>query len=333
MKSLPCCSLLVAVLAASAPAQTLRLGPVADATTDQSQPSVNFGSSAELSFGKNYRSSPTFQVWFLRGHVQFDVTPIVATGRMPVRALFHWYQSRSSAAGCLDVTLHRVLAPWSESTVTWLNQPAHDPIALTRACVGDSFANGWKTFDVTGLVQAWLSGGTNYGFVIRDPTERTAGAARPGFGHSRETASAALAPYLEVEFTDRFGGGCSGRGAIPALDLVVGQARIGGWMTVQAAPLLPNTVPGMLFGTSNSTWGGRSLPLSLAFAGLPGCDLLVAPDIAVLFPTSASGFFYLTLTWPNDPSLDGQRLYMQAVAVPPSSSVELTNGVGFTFHR
>src|SRR5688572_27125625 len=114
-------SLVPFALAGSLPAQLVTLSPIADATTDANQPSVNFGSAPELDFGKAFSSSPTFQVWMTRGHVQFDLTGLVGTGLVPTRATFFWYQRTSNAAGCLDVSLHNVVAPWSEGTITWQN--------------------------------------------------------------------------------------------------------------------------------------------------------------------------------------------------------------------
>lgn len=317
-------------LASTAFAQgsTLTLQPTADATTDQSQPTTNLGTSPELSFGKYLGASGAS---FLRGHVEFDLMPVVAVGRVPVRATFFWNQSRASGAGCLDVTLHEILGPWSESTITWQNQPAHDPFVAARACVGDTFANGWQTFDVTKLVQSWLAGTTtNHGFVVRDPTETAAGAARPGYGHSRENGTAALVPYLEVEFADRFGTGCSARATVPEFDVLRGEPRIGTFLTMRTTNLVVNSNPGMLFGISKTTWNGQSLPLSLDSFGFFGCTLLIAPDWAgTIFPL-ANTQWDLTFLWPNNPALVNTPLFMQVVVLPPTGGLELSNGLGVT---
>ena len=328
-------ALLAAVLASALglPAQSLVLPTLADATTDQSQPTTNFGSLTELNFGKAYVSTPTFQVWFLRGHVAFDLTPIQLVGRIPVRATFNWYQSRSSAAGCLDVALHRVTAPWSEGSVTWQSQPTHDPLVTATACVGNSFSLGWKEFDVTLLVQDWLSGAVpNFGFVIRDPRESTAGAARPGFGHSRETGSPTLAPYLEVEFAELLGFGCSMRGAIPMADISAGAPRLGGSFTLTTVAAISGSTVGTLFGTSKTIWAGGSLPFDLTPLGLPYCNLYVSPDIAVTLGPISGGSWDLVVPLPNLPGLDGASLYMQTVALAPSG-FETSNGVGVLLRR
>jgi hypothetical protein len=326
--------LLNTVLLPALAAQTLVIPPTADATVDQNQPALNFGSDVELGFGKNFTSTPTFQVWFMRAYVQFDLLPIQATGRWPTRVLYRWYQHRASAAGCLDVTLHRVTAAWNEAAVTWQNKPGHDGAVVARACVGDSFANGWKQADVTALVQQWLLGAVpNHGLVLRDPSETTAGAARPGFAHSRENGTAALVPHLEVEFADRFGFGCSMRALLPMTDVTAGRPRLGESFTLGTIGLLPGSLVGMLFGTSNTSWSGGALPWSLAPLGSPGCDLNISPDTLVTAPAIAGGSWDLVIALPANTALDGATFYMQALALPPLLGLEVGNGVGVTLRR
>jgi hypothetical protein len=322
---------LAAAASPAALAQTLILPPTADATTDQSQPAVNSGAAVELGFGKNFVYTPTFTVWFMRAHVLFDLTPIQQTGRWPTRVLYRWYQNRASAAGCLDVTFHRLLQGFGESTVTWQNQPPHDANVVATACVGDTSGNGWKEADVTDLVHAWLAGTVpNFGFVIRDPSETTAGAARPGFSHSRETATAALAPYLQAEFAERFGFGCSQRALLPMADVTAGRPQLGGSFTLGTVAMIPGSLVGVAFGGSNTSWSGGALPWSLAPIGFPGCDLYVSPDVAVSFPPIAGAGFDLVLSPPSGAHLAGLAVYMQVFALPPvpGLGLEASNGVG-----
>lgn len=317
-------------------AQTLVVPPIADVTADQSQPAVNFGSDVELGFGKNFTNTPSFTVWFLRAHLQFDLLAIHQTGRWPTRVLLRWYQHRASAAGCLDVTVHRITAPWSEGLVTWQNKPAHDPTAVARACVGDSSGTGWKQADVTALVHQWLLGVVpNHGLLLRDPTETTAGAARPGFAHSRESSSTALVPHLQVEFAQLFGFGCSLRALLPMSDVTAGRPRLGDSFTVGTTGLIGGSLVGMLFGTSNTTWSGGPLPWSMAPVGFPHCDLHVSPDASLIQPPVAGNGWDLVLPLPANPALDGAVFYLQALALPSQAQLglEVGNGIGITLHR
>ena len=321
---------LIALFPSAVSAQSLTLYPTADTFADQSQPAANFGSAPELGFGKNFTYTPSFTVWFMRAYLDFDVLPIQLTGRWPTRVVLRWYQNRASAAGCLDVTVHRVTSAWTEGGVSWQSKPTHDAAVIARACVGDSSGTGWKQADVTALVHAWLLGASpNLGLVLKDPSESNAGAARPGFAHSREVG-VVLGPQLVVEFADRFGFGCSMRALLPMSDVVAGRPRLGESFTLGTNGLIAGSAIGVLFGLSNTAWSGGALPWSMAPIGFSHCDLLVSPDIAATFGAVAGNGFDLVVPLPAINSLDGTPLYMQVLAVPPIPGpvLEVGNGVG-----
>ncbi|MCA8976610.1 MAG: hypothetical protein KDC98_17955, partial [Planctomycetes bacterium] len=79
-------------------------------------------------------------------------------------------------------------------------------------------------------------------------------------------------------------------------------------------------------GFSRTIFQGTNLPLELAAVGLPGCWLLVSPDL-VLAPqnvsSGSSASFMMQL--PNHPSLVGFCLYAQAMVLRPGS-VDLSDG-------
>ncbi len=66
----------------------------------------------------------------------------------------------------------RAADSWTESTVTWNNQPGTTGTAATT-----SSANGWRSWDVTTQVQEMYTGG-NYGFLVRDSVETGGGGHR-----------------------------------------------------------------------------------------------------------------------------------------------------------
>jgi hypothetical protein len=321
---------ILVLLAPGLAAQPLVLPPIADAMADSMQSTINFGSSPELNFGKQFISQPNFMVWFARGHVQFDTTPFFGSGLVPTRATFWWYQSQSNAAGCLDVSLHRVTAPWSEGTVTWQNQPSHDPAAISTTCVGNSFSLGWKAFDVTSLVQAWFAGSVpDFGFVIRDPNESNAGAARPGLGHSREYSNPALHPYLEIELAESFGSSCTTHATAPIWTVAGGAAIMGETIDLQLSDVLPNSLALAFFGLDNTQWNGAPLPVSRAGIGFPNCDLNVEPGVGVTIGIVASGTATLSVLVPTAASFSGMSLYSQVLALTPTVDMEATTGLGF----
>ncbi len=316
----------VALLAPVA-AQSLTLLPTADAHTDSSNPTTNFGSDPELSVGKDRDASGT--AFYRRAHVLFDLSPAQTIGRVPLRATYSYYQARSSGAGCLDVSLHRLQAPWSEATLAWASQPAHDPAVVTTACVGDNFSPGWKSFDVTDLVRDWLAGvQPNHGLVVRDVRESSAGASRPSFGHSRENGNPALQPRLEIEWADLFGTPCSSRALFPMIDIGGGRAAPGDAFVLRSNTVIAGSQAFVVFGVSRTTWAGRALPFSLAFAGLPGCSLNVSADVTAGFGAIAGSPWDLRVPLPADPMLVGQTLYAQTMFQTPIPGFEASAGLG-----
>ncbi|MFB9276885.1 DNRLRE domain-containing protein [Cohnella cellulosilytica] len=95
--------------------------------------------------------------------------------------------TRNGMAG-KTVNLREVLEAWEEGTgtgidgeavsgVSWNNRPAYGSVSLDKRTI-HNVRNGWYTFNVTDLVQAWLGGGkANYGVVLlEDPVVLSPGA-------------------------------------------------------------------------------------------------------------------------------------------------------------
>lgn len=96
------------------------------------------------------------------------------------------------------MNVHRITAPWSESTATWNNFGGYDPYAW------GSFAGspGWQSVDVTSLAQAWSNGTyPNYGILLGQ------GSAAFTEYHSRESP-ALMPPTLEICYTAIDGSSC-----------------------------------------------------------------------------------------------------------------------------
>ena len=305
----------------------VRLPAIADASADADQPTVNFGNAVLVTSGKTFISTPTFRVWMTRGHYQFDLSSLAGLP-LPTRARLRVHQEQASAAGCLDVTVHRLTQAWSEATLTWQNKPTHDPAVSATQCVGDSFDLGFKVFDVTTVVRAWVQNTSpNFGLVIRDPSESAAGAARPMHATSRESTIAAQHPQLEISWnTQAFGAGCGPNPRPPALDIEAGTPAIGDTYTLRASEFASGALLVHLLGLSNTTWNGNPLPLNLAFMGYPACDLLVAPDVMAQGVADNRGRAQVSFRVPNAPLLRGRSFYHQVVGVDTNVVLAFSNG-------
>lgn len=124
-----------------------------------------------------------------------------------------------------------------------------------------------------------------------------------------------------------FGTGCPGSGGfVPAIGTIGGVPSVGNaafGATVSNA--MGGSVAILAIGASSTTWAGNPLPISLSFAGLGGCLLLVSPDALLGVGTtgagSGGGVGTIALPIPPTPALVGGLVYLQWYVVDPGPSV------------
>jgi V8-like Glu-specific endopeptidase len=106
---------------------------------------------------------------------------------------------------------------------------------------------------------------------------------------------------------------CSGGGTPGAVPTIAGAGtpETGSAYESTLSRARPNAVGALLTGFTNQSWGGNPLPFSLAGLGAPGCDLLVAPEIADTVAVDGNGEGRRSIQVPRNPALVGARLYHQ----------------------
>jgi hypothetical protein len=92
--------------------------------------------------------------------------------------------------------INRLASVWTESGVTWNNQPNGNPGIATQFTV--PMSPGCFTVDITPPIQALAMGGPNYGFGITDEDEGTALLVQYA---TREHPLPGFQPTLNVTFT------------------------------------------------------------------------------------------------------------------------------------
>ncbi|MBL8723801.1 MAG: hypothetical protein JNK49_07125 [Planctomycetes bacterium] len=117
-----------------------------------------------------------------------------------------------------------------------------------------------------------------------------------------------------------FGVGCPGSSGTPGLQVAPESLPEPGGAVVVGIVNLPQPLAAMVMGFSNTTTGVQALPMALAPFGMPGCDLLVATDAAVLVLGSA-GAGRWTLPLPAAAAMVGIEFYYQAFAYDPPANV------------
>jgi hypothetical protein len=152
-------------------------------------------------------------------------------------------------------------------------------------------------------------------------------------GGAMQTWELVVRPPMPGGITS-FGEGCAGRGGVLQLDDETEQNPIiGGPLSVEISNLPPNQFAAafLLFGVSNTEWGGIPLPVDLGIIGMPGCGLQVSIDFVV--PVAITGNVApWTVQIPANEDLVNGTFYLQGLVFDspffPAGSV--SNGLAVT---
>jgi hypothetical protein len=177
---LPPTPTLTATPVASCTPSTVTLSANADAWLDQGSTSSNKGTDSILKVMSKSNSS-------LRALLRFNL-PAAPQGCVIQSATLRLYAASYKSSRTLQAL--QVNANWTESGVTWSNQPA-----TTGAAATTNSGSGWRQWNVAAIVQAMYNSDLNYGFLIRDANENQD--AEQQF-HSREKGQ--NTPQLVITF-------------------------------------------------------------------------------------------------------------------------------------
>jgi hypothetical protein len=128
------------------------------------------------------------------GLIEFDLDALPTNPKI-ISASFSLFQSNPGNAGSV-YDIFQVTSSWSESTVTFATAPSIAPQAVSSTVIPTN-AGGFCTWDITTLVQGWLSGMPNFGMWIEEVP--IAGAAT-GWFHGTESRDEAIRPFLTINY-------------------------------------------------------------------------------------------------------------------------------------
>ncbi|HYM82893.1 MAG TPA: DNRLRE domain-containing protein [Candidatus Dormibacteraeota bacterium] len=180
---------------------------VTDATVRQGSPTTNFGTSTTDTIASGGSANR-------RLYVRADLSgcsPAIPAGATVRLATLRLYASVLPAA-CRTVDVFDATVSWSESTVTWNNQPfgttLNNPPSATASATftigtptGCTYhAVGTIGIPVTTDVAGWVAGtAANYGWMLRDDAE-SSGTTYTSTWSGKELGTLAQAPQLVVTY-------------------------------------------------------------------------------------------------------------------------------------
>jgi hypothetical protein len=135
-------------------------------------PQQNYGSDIRIRIDYSDGVTADGGIQPQQGLLHFDVQNAVPAGAQVTRAELRLRLTDSGDG----FRLHRMLKPWSESTVTWSTfgegidddgiEAALDPDVITADYLTEPATPAYLTLDVTTAVRAWLTGQANHGWAL-----------------------------------------------------------------------------------------------------------------------------------------------------------------------
>jgi hypothetical protein len=196
---LTCAGLLVGAVAASTNADVVIVQPNEPQSKDtfvySFLPTFNFNA-PQSGFNGILASGRSASAHDLRSLVQFDLTGVnLGVGEIATLSLFVADGStvgfpvvNPSPNGAVTIDLFAVTSSWDAATVNWSSQPTYGAAPVdTKVLDG---IGGYVTFDVTSLVQSWLSNpGSNFGFSLQQRDVVVNGGSVQAVYHSSASAN------------------------------------------------------------------------------------------------------------------------------------------------
>lgn len=163
----------------------------ADSYVDETNLISNFGGATNLDISTFLLGNRRTFVQLNLGSCSIPANSLIMTASLKLFMFAAPTQSRT-------YDLHRVTGAWTETGVTWSNQPAVAASATSNVATGTT-SNVTLTWSVTADVQAFVDGTTNRGWRFKDQTESSA-TTRTGQFRSAEYGTASQRPVLEVTY-------------------------------------------------------------------------------------------------------------------------------------
>lgn len=163
----------------------------ADSYVYELLPLVNFGNDANLDVQSMLSGNKRTFVRFDLAGCSIPANSLIVSASLDLFMFTAPVASRTYEA-------RRVAAAWTETGVTWLNQPAVAGSATSSVMTGTT-PNVTLSWNVTADVQAFVDGTANNGWRVHDQAESSALARQAQF-RSAEFATASQQPILSISF-------------------------------------------------------------------------------------------------------------------------------------
>ena len=102
-----------------------------------------------------------------KGFLEFDLTSLIGTGAAVTNATISLFHSANTVNGA-QFGMYQVTSPWEELPITHDNLPSFNSTPFSILNIADSDVMVRREWDLTNLVQDWVSGTyNNYGIMVQ----------------------------------------------------------------------------------------------------------------------------------------------------------------------
>ncbi len=152
-------------------------GDVSDAYIREALPDFNSNYYYLMHAGN---ASNDNQMHKLRSFLRINNLPVLPKASRVLSAIVslqqaengYWYSYNSTYSSYLTVTAKEVTSSWTESTLTWNNQPSFSDKVIDYVVSNSLTAERYLNFDITSCMQKWYeTPSSNYGIVFQTTTE------------------------------------------------------------------------------------------------------------------------------------------------------------------
>ena len=142
-----------------------------DAYVNTRSASGNYGSTTSSYIGQ-YPPSSGQGLIIYRTYIEFGLSQIPANAKI-VSAELQLYMENDAWGGVLDAEAYQITSAWTESQITWNNQPSAGSAIITNVVIDPGAGrNKWISWNITSLVNGWYNGTIqNYGIKLQGASE------------------------------------------------------------------------------------------------------------------------------------------------------------------